>query len=285
MGSNTYYAEESPLTERNVSAFSISSAPVTNGDYARFVSETGYVTVAERPLDPKAYPGVHPDDLVPGSLVFVRTQGPVDLANPGHWWRFVAGACWQHPEGPDSSITARLDHPVVQVAYEDAEAYAAWADQSLPTEAQWEWACRAGEPGEFIWGDHERPEEMANIWQGRFPFENTSRFQGTSPIGSYPANAWALSDMIGNVWEWTADWWQDVRTEGGSDPGCCGPDGSYDPLQPDIMIPRKVLKGGSHLCAASYCLRYRPAARIPQMVDSATSHIGFRCVANPGAAA
>ena len=285
MGSNAYYPEESPLIEQDVATFSISAVPVTNGDFSRFISETGYVTVAERPLDPSAYPGVNVDDLVPGSLVFVPTQGPVDLANPGYWWRFVAGACWRYPEGPDSSIEARLDHPVVQIAFEDAEAYADWAEMSLPTEAQWEWACRAGGPGEVVWDDSERPEEMANIWQGRFPFENRSRFHGTSPVGSYPANAWGLSDMIGNVWEWTADWWQDARAECGPGSSCCAPEGSYDPLQPDIRIPRKVLKGGSHLCAANYCLRYRPAARIPQMVDSGTSHIGFRCVANPEAVA
>lgn len=281
MGSNAYYPEESPVVDRDVAAFSITPTPVINRDYARFISETGYVTVAERPLDPDAYPGVNPDDLVPGSLVFVPTAGPVDLANPGYWWRFVAGACWRAPEGPGSDIEARQDHPVVQIAYEDAVAYADWAGQSLPTETQWEWAARAGEPGEFVWHDEDDPTEMANIWQGRFPFENTSRFQGTSPVGSFPPNAWGLSDMIGNVWEWTSDWWQDTRTDLDSDLGCCGPEASYDPEQPDIRIPRKVLKGGSHLCAANYCLRYRPAARIPQMVDSGTSHIGFRCVGNP----
>jgi formylglycine-generating enzyme required for sulfatase activity len=214
----------------------------------------------------------------------------VDLSRPDLWWRFAFGADWRHPLGPESSIEAIADHPVVQIAYADAQAYARWAGKTLPTEAEWEFAARGGVDGQaFAWGEELAPEGrmMANYWQGRFPFENTEDdgFVGTSPVASFPANGFGLSDMIGNVWEWTTDWYSQSPAQAA--PSCCAPPRqrtvavgeSYDPATPQMLTGRKVLKGGSHLCAENYCQRYRPAARHAQPIDSPTSHIGFRCVA------
>ena len=290
MGSEDFYREEAPIHRVRVDGFGIDRHPVTNAQFAKFVEETGYVTVAERPLDPADYPGVDEELLVPGSLVFTQTAGPVPLGDPRHWWAYVPGAHWRRPLGPGADTAELEDHPVVQVSYEDAEAYARWAGCSLPTEAEWEYAARGGEEGAaFTWGDEDRQETepMANTWQGAFPWQNSlvDGWLRTSPVGSFPPNGYGLSDMAGNVWEWTSDWFQ-ARHEPDPDRPCCTPEnprgggreGSFDPAQPQIRIPRKVVKGGSHLCSPSYCLRYRPAARSPEMIDTATTHIGFRCV-------
>ncbi|MBB5705361.1 formylglycine-generating enzyme required for sulfatase activity [Sphingopyxis panaciterrulae] len=292
MGSEHFYPEEAPLRQVRVDGFWIDAAPVTNRDFARFVAATGHVTAAEIAPDPRDYPGLLPGMDRAGSLVFRKTAGPVDLGDPGHWWHFEFGADWRHPLGPDSSIAELEDHPVVHIAYADAEAYAAWAGKALPTETEWEYAARGGLDGaDYAWGDELAPggAMLANYWQGLFPFANQclDGWDGTSPVGHFPANGFGLFDMIGNVWEWTQDWWSQPRASAKrGKPSCCAvrnPKGglrrqSHDPDQPAIRIARKVLKGGSHLCAANYCQRYRPAARHPQSIDSSTSHIGFRCV-------
>jgi formylglycine-generating enzyme len=288
MGSNDFYPEEGPVREVRVDAFSIDVYAVTNRDYAKFVDETGYLTVAERPLNPEDFPGAPIEALKPGALVFHETSGPVDLRDWSQWWSYVHGACWKHPEGPGSGIDERLDHPVVHVAYEDAEAYASWSGKRLPTEAEWEYAARGGlEGAAFVWGDEMEPggKPAANTWQGEFPWQNlvTDGYERTAPVGMFPPNGYGLYDMAGNVWEWTSDWFV-ARRDSVQSP-CCGDinnaaarEQSYDPGQPQFRIPRKVLKGGSHLCAPNYCLRFRPAARSPQMIDTGMSHLGFRCV-------
>jgi formylglycine-generating enzyme len=290
MGSDEHYPEEAPAHLVQVDGFSISPTAVTNEQFAAFVEATGYVTVAERPLDPADYPGAPAQNLVPGSLVFTMTPGPVDLRHLSQWWTWTPGASWRHPEGPRSSIDGRLDHPVVHVAFEDAEAYAAWAGEELPTEAEWEYAARGGEDGRaFAWGDEAVPEGryLANFWQGDFPWRNSEAdgFAGTAPVGSFPPNGFGLYDMAGNVWEWTTDWYAQRHPDDADKPCCVpsnprGPDieSSFDPHQPQFRIPRKVIKGGSFLCADNYCQRYRPAARRPQMVDTGMSHVGVRTV-------
>jgi sulfatase modifying factor 1 len=288
MGSDNHYPDEGPTRRESVEGFWIDPAPVTNAEFARFVDETGHMTFAE--IAPKAedYPGAHPKDLVPGSLVFTMTPGPVPLDKYQNWWAWVHGADWRHPIGPESSIGGLDDHPVVHVAHQDVAAYAEWAGKQLPTEAEWEYAARGGLDGaEFTWGDGDPQdglEPKANTWQGRFPHENTEAdgWTRTSPVGSYEPNGYGLYDMAGNVWEWTSDWYSD-RSQPDT-PSCCAPErtptkeGSYDPAQPQFRIPRKVIKGGSHLCTIQYCFRYRPAARQPQMLDTSTSHLGFRCI-------
>lgn len=295
MGSENFYPEESPVRRVSVDGFWIDATPVTNRDYARFVTATGYRTVAEVAPDPARYPGMRPEMAQPGSLVFHKTAAPVDTGNPGNWWRFDFGADWRHPLGPgrDVEVLGLWDHPVVHIAYADGRAYADWAGKDLPTEAEFEFAARGGlEGADFAWGDELAPggAMLANYWQGLFPFANQmlDGWERTSPVGTYPANGYGVFDMIGNTWEWTSDWWSEEpdtpRKKAG--PSCCtfsNPRGgrlkdSYDPAQPRVRIGRKVLKGGSHLCAANYCQRYRPAARHPEMIDTATSHIGFRCV-------
>ncbi|MEX1106106.1 MAG: formylglycine-generating enzyme family protein [Ilumatobacteraceae bacterium] len=291
MGSDRHYPEESPAHRVVVDGLFVARFPVTNAEFAAFVDDTGYVTVAERPLDPADFPGAPAENLVPGSLVFVPTAGPVDLRHLSQWWVWTPGASWQHPEGPRSSVHGRDHHPVVHVAHEDAAAYAAWFGADLPTEAEWEFAARGGLDGAgFTWGDEPRPGGviMANTWDGPdFPWRHTPahRWERTSPVGSYPANGYGLHDMAGNVWEWTDDWYTS-RHPADADKPCCVPtnprggdlDQSYDPSQPQFRVPRKVIKGGSHLCADTYCMRYRPAARRPQMIDTGMSHVGFRVV-------
>jgi len=293
MGSDRFYAEEGPVREVQVSGFAIDSGPVTVAAFARFVQATGYVTLAERPPDPADYPDADPSLLTAGSAVFHPTPGPVPLDDPRRWWEYVPGANWRHPWGPASDNAARPDHPVTHIAYDDAEAYARWAGKELPTEAEWEYAARGGlEGAAFAWGDEVRPggKLMANQWQGDFPWRNTGArgWVGTTPVGLFPANGYGLLDVTGNVWEWTADYWS-ARGAGAESPRapCCSPprdprvaapDDSYDIGRPGAHIPRRVIKGGSHLCAPSYCLRYRPGARQPEAVDTSTSHIGFRCV-------
>ena len=300
MGSESFYPEERPVRRAHVEGFWIDRYQVTNDEFARFVGETGYVTVAETPLPIPGVNGAPPTEYPAGSLVFRQTSGPVDLRDSHTWWVYVPGAQWRHPDGPESSLEGRGDHPVVHVAYEDVEAYARWAGKALPTEAEWEFAARGGlEGASFTWGDELEPggRIMANTWQGEFPWLNTKRdgFERTAPVGSFPPNGYGLFDMAGNAWEWTADWYavHDGAAHGAAEAGvpaesaCCAPDprtaeeASYDPGEPGIRIPRKVLKGGSHLCAPNYCLRFRPAARMPQMVDTGMSHLGFRCVKRP----
>jgi formylglycine-generating enzyme len=290
MGSDRHYAEEAPVHWVQVSDFAIDPYPVTNAQFAKFVLATGYVTVAERPLDAKAFPDLAPEALAPGSLVFRKTHGPVALGDYRQWWVWTQGASWRRPEGPRSSIADRGDHPVVHVAFEDALTYADWAGKALPTESEWEFAARGGLDGaEYAWGDEFAPggRMMANTWWGEFPHRRlrAKDYTRTSPVGTFPPNGYGLFDMIGNVWEWTTDWYASRHPAAPESP-CCVPqdprggtrETSFDPCQPAVRIPRRVVKGGSFLCAPSYCRRYRPAARHAQMVDSGMSHIGFRCV-------
>jgi formylglycine-generating enzyme required for sulfatase activity len=290
MGCDHFYPEERPERRVRLAAFQIDKHPVTNRDFACFVKATGYRTVAEIPPDPADYPGLRPDLAHAGSLVFERTAGPVPLGDPTRWWFFRAGADWRHPTGAGSAIDGLMDHPVVHIAHADAQAYARWAGKSLPTEAEWEYAARGGlDRADYGWGGELSPggAVMANFWRGHFPYSNLRDDGGyrTTPVTAFPANDYGVHDMIGNVWEWTDDWWSETAGQPAS-PCCVAADdprggslsGSLDPEMPGIAIGRKVIKGGSHLCAPNYCQRYRPAARAPQMVDSTTSHIGFRCV-------
>ena len=294
MGSDQHYPEEAPAHSVAVDGFWIDRTPVTNADFLKFVRATGYVTFAE--IRPKAadYPGALPHMLRAGSLVFTPPNHPVDLRRWEQWWHFKFGANWRRPYGPRSSIAGLSDHPVVHIAYRDAMAYAAWAGKDLPTEAEWEFAARGGLDGsEFSWGDEFAPagQHQANTWQGNFPHQNlrTDGYERTSPVSAFPANGYGVHDMIGNVWEWTSDWYSPQHEPNLPNP-CCIPinprggreHASYDPCQPEVKIPRKVLKGGSHLCAPNYCRRYRPAARHAQPTDTSTSHVGFRCVVRPG---
>lgn len=278
MGSTSFYPEEAPIHTVAVVAFAIERHPVTNTQFAEFVDDTGYVTVAERELDPALYPGADPADLVPGALVFRPTSGPVDLRDWRQWWAWEPGACWRHPFGQESGVDDRLDHPVVQVAYPDAGAYAKWAGRRLPSEAEWEYAARGGSTAIYAWGDDPAPDGrlMANTWQGHFPYANDGAlgWTGTSPVGTFPPNGYGLVDMIGNVWEWTTTGFVGHHRLDEPAQGCCPPPDDADPSV------NQALKGGSHLCAPEYCHRYRPAARSPQSQDSATTHIGFRCVAD-----
>jgi formylglycine-generating enzyme required for sulfatase activity len=291
MGSDRHYPEEAPAHKVSVGTIWMDVHAVTNAAFARFVAATGHVTLAERPADPALYPGAKPELLAPSSVVFQKPSGPVDLRDPYQWWTYVPGADWRHPRGPESSIEGLHDHPVVHVAYEDAAAFAAWAGKELPTEAEWEHAARGGLDGaEYTWGDEPAPggKAMANTWQGRFPYENLVEdgYEHTAPVGSFTANGYGLYDMAGNVWEWTTDFFQPHHALSFA---CCAvadPHGglaeaSIDPRTPLIRIPRRVMKGGSYLCAPSYCHRYRPAARMAQPVDTSTCHLGFRCIVRP----
>ncbi len=289
MGSEDFYPEERPLREASVDGFWMDEHPVTAAQYRRFVRETGYVTVAERPLRAADYPDADADLLVPGSLVFVGAAGPVPLDDVANWWEYRPGAYWKRPGGKGTTINGRDNHPVTHVAWEDVEAYAAWAGKEIPTEAEWERAARGGlESAAFAWGDEHFPGGtcMANTWQGEFPWQNLKLdgYERTSPVKSFPPNGYGLYDVTGNVWEWTSDWYASGHGEPEPSP-CCAPSPQpTDPTRshalnaPAEQFPRRVIKGGSHLCAPNYCLRYRPAARQAQMVDTSTSHLGFRCI-------
>jgi formylglycine-generating enzyme required for sulfatase activity len=293
MGSDRHYPEERPAHRVTVDGFWMDEAPVTNERFARFVEATGHVTFAE--ITPRAedYPGALPEMLFAGSLVFVKPDGPVDRRSIDNWWRWLRGAQWRYPRGVPSTLAGLEQHPVVHVAFGDAEAFARWEGKALPTEAEWEFAARGGLDGAaYAWGDEFLPggHHVANTWQGQFPWQNlgTDGHEFTSPVGAFPANGYGLLDVIGNVWEWTTDWYH-PKHPAEVLKACCIPrnprgpkaEDSCDPSQPDIKIPRKVIKGGSHLCAPNYCRRYRPAARFPEPIDTSTSHLGFRCIARP----
>lgn len=293
MGSDRHYPEEAPAHEVSVDGFWLDRTPVTNSDFHKFVRATGYVTFAEVAPKARDYPGALPHMLRSGSLVFTPPKHAVDLNRWEQWWQFKFGANWRRPYGPRSSIAGLADHPVVHIAYGDALAYAEWAGKDLATEAEWEFAARGGlDAAQFAWGDDltSGGRHLANTWQGNFPYENlaTDGYERTSPVTAFPPNGYGVYDMIGNVWEWTADWYAADHNADATQ-SCCVPSnplgapeaGSYDPAQPEIRIPRKVIKGGSHLCAPNYCRRYRPAARHPQPIDTSTSHVGFRCVVKP----
>jgi len=292
MGSNDHYPEEAPAHQVTVDGFWMDQYTITNALFSHFVEDTDYVTSAERSPNPEDYPGAKPEMLVPASVVFRRPRHRVDLSDHYQWWTYVRGANWRHPLGPDSTLKGLAKHPVVHIAYEDARAYATWAGKQLPTEAEWEFAARGGLDGAvFAWGDEFEPDGrvMANTWQGDFPNENllTDGYEWTAPVGSFPPNGYGLYDMAGNVWEWTTDWYQQHSE---IEQTCCAsfnprggrPENSYDPRTPDAKIPRRVMKGGSYLCAPNYCQRYRPAARMAQAVDTSTCHLGFRCIIRPG---
>jgi formylglycine-generating enzyme required for sulfatase activity len=278
MGCERFYPEERPVREVTVDGFRIDRHPVTVAEFRRFVKDTGHVTWAEVPPRAEDYPGAPAELLVPGSLLFHKTAGPVDLQDYRNWWRWMPGADWRHPDGPGSNVGGREHHPVTHVAYSDAVAYADWAGKSLPTETEWEYAARGGLDGAtYTWGEEFAPKGrmMANTWQGEFPWQNllTDGFEGTSPVERFPANDYDLYDMAGNVWEWTAD---DYVQRAANGRPCCAP---QMPLATQgEKYTRKVIKGGSHLCAPNYCLRYRPAARQSETLDTSTCHIGFRCV-------
>jgi formylglycine-generating enzyme required for sulfatase activity len=295
MGSEAFYPEERPVHAVSVDGFWMDRFAVTVADFRRFVQATRYVTVAERTPRAADYPGVDPRLLVPGSLVFRKASGPVRLDDYRNWWEWVPGASWTRPEGPASHLQGRARHPITHVAFEDAAAYATFAGKALPTEAEWEFAARGGlEGATFSWGNEPAPKNrmMANTWQGEFPWQNlrTDGFEGTSPVGTFPPNGYGLFDMAGNVWEWTSDFYTEQHPDEASRPCCAprnprvdSPEQSFERGAPGAAIPRRVTKGGSHLCAPSYCLRYRPAARQPQMIESSTTHIGFRCIVRPAA--
>ena len=291
MGSDRHYPEEAPAHPVSVDGFWMDRTPVTNAQFQKFVKETGHVTLAEQPADPALYPDALPERLAPSSIVFVPPPGPIGLGDPYQWWQYVPGANWRHPEGPGSSIKGRERHPVVHVAHGDAQAYATWAGKRLPSETEWERAAWGGREGvEYAWGNELHPggRPVANTWQGAFPHQNTKLdgWERTSPVGSFPANGYGLLDMIGNVWEWTDDWYLEHRERmapdgGGMTPdgdGCCDRQRSVDPTSQHGTIPRKVVKGGSFLCAPNYCQRYRPAARLAQGIDTSTCHMSFRCI-------
>lgn len=292
MGSDRHYPEEKPAGPVTVDGFWMDETTVTNREFNRFVEDTGYVTIAEKAPDPAMYPGADPALLVPGSITFKQPRQPVDMSNPMGWWAWTPGASWRHPWGPQSNLDGKEDHPVIQVTFQDADAYARWAGKELPTEAEWERAGRGGiEGAEFGWGDEIAPggEERMNRWIGEFPWKfrprpNGPRKPGTVSVKTYEPNPYGLYEVTGNTWEWTQTWFSDRHEEPTS--RCCAPSNPRGPSvdasrDPQSGIPRKVIKGGSYLCAENYCSRYRPAARIPESIESSTCHISFRCIARP----
>ena len=275
-----------PVHRVSVDGFFMDATEVTNGEFARFVRETGYVTVAQRVPRAEDFPGATPESLVPGSAVFTPTEGPVPLDSHFRWWRYQKGADWQHPEGPGTSIEGRDGDPVIHVAYEDAEAFARWAGKRLPTEAEWEFAARGGLPGElYPWGNDLKPAGRypANIYTGQFPTKDTGAdgFQGIAPVGRFAPNPFGLHDMGGNVWEWVSDWYrpdyyQQCVLAGGVARNPVGPSSSYDPAEP--AEKKRVHRGGSFLCTDQYCTRYMVGSRGKGEVSTGSNHVGFRCV-------
>ena len=284
MGTN-HMADAQPLHEVEVTGFWMDRTDVTNEEFARFVKATGYVTIAERPLDPKEFPNLAPEDLAPGSVVFTPPAGSVSLQDPLVWWRFVRGANWRHPNGPDSDLHGKGKYPVVQIAWPDAMAYAKWAGKRLPTEAEWECAARGGRDRQnYPWGNELNPKRkwMANTFQGHFPDKNTSEdgYAGVAPVASFPPNDFGLYDMAGNVWQWVSDWYRpDYYARLGRDGIAIDPQGPYDSFDPqEPGIPKRVQKGGSFLCTDQYCERYISGARGKGDPETGTNHLGFRCV-------
>jgi sulfatase modifying factor 1 len=283
---NPKMADAQPRHEVTVDGFWMDRTAVTNEDFGRFVESTGYVTIAERTPDARDFPGAPVENLVAGSVVFTPPKGPVPLDNHFQWWSYVKGANWRHPEGPASDLAGRDNEPVLQIAWDDAVAYANWAGKRLPTEAEFEFAARGGlHDRKYAWGDELTPDGrwMANIWQGHFPYENSCEdgFRAAAPVGSFPANGYGLYDMAGNVWEWCADWYRSDYYEKLSARGLPvhnpqGPDASHDPSEPGT--PKRVMRGGSYLCTDQYCTAYEVGARGKGAPDSGTNHVGFRCV-------
>ena len=263
VGSDRFYPEEAPIRQVSIASFEIDQAPVTNAEFQQFVGSTGYRTVSERPPDPTLYPGLPPEEQIPESVVFLPPPPTVDRSEPLSWWALIAGADWRHPQGPDTNLDGLMQHPVVHVAFEDALAYADWVGKRLPTADEWEVAARGGlVDQDYAWGSEKTPDGrwLANVWQGPFPWENkeTDGWFWTSPVGSFPANGYGLVDVCGNVWEWT----------------------STPYAVPEGEQERRVIKGGSFLCADNYCHRFRPSALMGQTLDTATCHMGFRCAAD-----
>jgi sulfatase modifying factor 1 len=288
MGSDRHYADEAPARRVRVDPFWMDRTPVTNAAFKRFVDATGYITFAEKPPSAANYPDAPPEMLRAGSAVFVKPPKPVSVRDPSQWWRFEFGANWRHPNGRESSIARLMRHPVVHIVHEDAVAYATWAGKRLPTEAEWEFAARGGlEDVDYAWGSEFEPggRARANYWHGAFPWQELKPRGGarTTPVTAFEANAYGLHDLIGNVWELTEDWYTPGHQPNPSP--CCVSENPRGPRQNDLdqaLGPRKVMKGGSHMCAPNYCRRYRPAARYPQALDTSTTHVGFRCVGDAG---
>ena len=291
--SDQAYEDEFPTHEVKISAFYMDETEVTNAEFSAFVEATGYITTAERDIDwEEMKKEVPPDTMKPpdsllkaGSLVFTPTNRPINLRDYSQWWSWIIGANWQYPEGSHSTVENRMDHPVVHIAWEDAQAYADWAGKRLPTEAEWEWAASGGiENVKFPWGNQpiEEAHDKANFWQGLFPFQNHEQdgYFGSAPVRSFPPNGYGLYDMAGNVWEWCQDkyrsdgYTQDEQKGIVSNPS--GPPDSFDPAEP--YIEKYVIRGGSFLCNDSYCSGYRVARRMKSSKDSGFNHTGFRCV-------
>lgn len=275
------FPDSQPVHKVSVDSFWMDKYPVTNAQFEKFVAATGYKTVAERPLDPKEFPGVPLDKLVPGAVVFTPPDHPVPLDDVTQWWSYVPKADWRHPEGPSSDLKGRENHPVVHVAYEDAAAYAKWAGKRLPTEAEWELAARGGlDQKPFVWGDTFAPggKQLANTFDGEFPYKNTKTdgYARTSPVGSFPPNGFGLYDMAGNVWQWCSDWYRPDYFSQSPERNPQGPDNSLDPDEPGVQ--KRVHKGGSFLCCEAYCARYMPGGRGKGDINTGSSHLGFRCV-------
>ena len=280
------FRDARPVHHVSVDGFWMDATEVTNAEFKRFADETKYVTVAERVPRAEDYPGALPDMLVPGSVVFSPPKKAVPLNDHFQWWNYVKGASWRHPEGPGSSLAKRMDHPVVHIAFEDAQAYAKWAEKRLPTEAEWEFAARGGLAGKkYPWGDEFRPRGkfMANTFQGHFPERNTAEdgYVATNPVKAFPANAYGLYGMAGNVWEWVSDWYRPdyygrLASTGGTARNPGGPPDSFDPSEPGVQ--KRVQKGGSFLCTDQYCARYMPGGRGKGAPDTGTNHLGFRLV-------
>lgn len=282
MGSTNGNPDEMPQHLVTLNGFWMDKYEVTNEKFERFVKATGYVTVAERKPKAEDFPDAPTNALVPGAVVFSPPAGEVSLDDQLAWWKYRPGANWRHPDGPDSNIDGKGKFPVVQVCWEDAQAYAKWASKRLPTEAEWEYASRGGlDRQPYVWGkEPDIGNRKANIWQGKFPSQNTAAdgFAALAPVGSFPPNGWGLYDVAGNVWEWCADWYRPDYYEKSTKENPRGPSDSYDPNEPGLA--KRVTRGGSYLCSELYCTGYRPSARMKTSPDTGLSHTGFRCVKN-----